>query len=360
MLDIDSINTAFSNGAPIALNNIADTHPNIGLTLLRQANYTGGTPGWVNGGMFLHNTVASTPTAYEWTLTSVMDNSAAIGENVGAYFQGLKRSTGATWASVSEVADMTYAASTPTSGGLIAIEVDVFANGTDGYDQRVGVDIVVGNARLAKTGTLGETAQIGNAIRIAPQDFNESLAYAKVGLNILTSSVAGILNQATGTYGIKHTGDYVTGIDLSEATHADSAIRLHEDDCIKLGADVSFKYNSYNQCIEFLGKGGARKGYLNVSEAAPDGPILPAASSFVTLETTQTITGVKLFDRTIYTRQDISCRNAILGPGTVCWASPGNTSLAAKGGAARIPSQAAGFLRIEIDGTSYKVPFFGA
>lgn len=106
----------------------------------RRANHTGGTPGFVNSGILAKTFISAGNTNFEWAITGVCDNSAIAGENVGGYFQGIKRSTGPTWGITAEVIDKTGA--NPTSGA-VGLEIDVSGNGTDNNNARLGIDIVV-------------------------------------------------------------------------------------------------------------------------------------------------------------------------------------------------------------------------
>jgi hypothetical protein len=106
----------------------------------RRANHTGGTPGFVNSGILAKSFVSAGNTNFEWAIVGVCDNSATAGENVGGYFQGIKRATGPTWGATVEVIDKTGA--NPTTGA-VGIEVNVTANGTDASNNRVGIDVAI-------------------------------------------------------------------------------------------------------------------------------------------------------------------------------------------------------------------------
>ena len=116
----------------------------------RIANHTGGTPGWVSCAFSAKTDVTnSSATNFEWAILGVVDNSAAAGENVGGYFQGIKRSTGPTWGATVEVIDKT--GPNPTTGA-VALEVDITANGTDNNNSRVGIDIAVRKDNILGSG----------------------------------------------------------------------------------------------------------------------------------------------------------------------------------------------------------------
>ncbi len=114
----------------------------------RRANHTGGTPGFVNSGILAKTFVSAGNTNFEWAIVGVVDNSATAGENVGGYFQGIKRATGPTWGATIEVIDKTGA--NPATGA-VGIEVNVTANGTDASNNRVGIDVAINKIKEINT-----------------------------------------------------------------------------------------------------------------------------------------------------------------------------------------------------------------
>jgi len=196
-----------TTGADIATQNIR-----------RIANHTGGTPGFVSSALSVRTDVTNpSATNFEWAIIGQIHNSATAGENVGIYGQGNKKSTGPTWGMVAEARDLTNL-DNPTTG-LIGIEVDVFANGTDSNENRVGVDVVTG-----KGVSDGTNCSAGYAFRAG--------AYAGSsfvnGLRIDSSTYAGVALGNSGTYGVKVLASAVlaVGIDLSQGTYSASALRL--------------------------------------------------------------------------------------------------------------------------------------
>ena len=166
---------------PVAASNDVGT-----LRVSRIAGYTGGTPGFVNSAIRADTAVSAGATAFEWAITGVMDNSALAGENVGGYFQGLRRSTGPTWGAVAEIID--YSSGDPATGA-VALEVDVSANGTDATNNRLGIDIVV-----RKQVSSGAACVAGFGIRM--QNVSDA------------------------------TSGFTVGIDLSQCTYFQAAIKL--------------------------------------------------------------------------------------------------------------------------------------
>src|SRR5439155_107237 len=110
----------------------------------RNANYVGGTHGFVNGAVRIQTDVGAGTVAFEWGLVSLLnDNSTdATQENVAIVGQTNKNSVGGAWAGVFQATD-NRVINDPTSA-LIGIEIDVTATGTDVNNQRLGMDIVLG------------------------------------------------------------------------------------------------------------------------------------------------------------------------------------------------------------------------
>jgi hypothetical protein len=154
--------------------------------------------------------VTTASTNFEWAFTSVMDNSATTGENVGAYFQGIRRSTGPTWGAVAEVID--YSGGDPATGA-VALEIDVNGNGTDTTNNRLGIDLVV-----RRTDPAGAACVAGYGIRLQ---------------NALDA-----------------TSGFTVGIDFSQCTYFQAAIRLAQTQPIAFNATAS-RQLSYNGS-EFL------------------------------------------------------------------------------------------------------------
>ena len=111
-------------------------------SLNRNAGYTGGTPGWVNGGLRITDNVGSGVTAFEWSITGIVNSYSRVSESVGVYGQGNNYSTGTTWGLVGQ----SYA--NVSNGTAVGLEID--AGGIDTTTNPVGIDIVdTGNMRAA-------------------------------------------------------------------------------------------------------------------------------------------------------------------------------------------------------------------
>lgn len=179
------------------------------LEVQRSSDHTGGDVGVVASAIRATTTTAASQTNFEWGITSVLENYSDAGENVAVYAQGNQRSTGDTWAGVFEVRDFTQTANPLPD--LVAVEVDVFANGTDNNFSRVGIDVVGGKGVAA-----GSAPTIGYGVRIGPQGGTAANCTFTYGNYIYGNVTTSVHIAATGT----------VGIDTSTATLSGSAIRL--------------------------------------------------------------------------------------------------------------------------------------
>lgn len=353
--DVKSALETAMNAGPLTIATTAASSTATSLYLTRNASYTGGTQGYVNSALFMDTTAGAGNTSFEWGFTSRLNNYAGgLTENVGAYFQGNKYSTGSTFGSVSEVCDMTNAATGINSGGVIGMEVDVWCNGPDTGSKRVGIDLVVGNAQSIRGLGSGIGKGISHAgMRIYPYNGNPVNGEFVHGIIISSATSAGLVNNATGTWGIRQDGNYVVGVDLSASTNSDSAIRIKANDWISLSADSSVKlrYNSGLGRIEFFGNGTGR-GFIDVvSGSNVDLASGSGGGSFVDLTTDQTVGGIKTFSGPIIANGGIISNDITLAASnTLNWISSGNISGTV--GALN------GYLRIKIDGNTFKIPFY--
>jgi len=300
-LNADDVVTAIEAGANVGTVSIDSTTPNNAshtLMLNRTANKVGGTQGHVYSALFVDTTVSPGVNNFEWGVTSRVNNSASGGENVGVYGQGNKLSTGPTWGGCFEVCDTAINPTTGSSGGTVGCEVDVWCNGADEFEQRIGLDVVVGNAQLLRTDppTAGPKGYAYDGVRIGAQGNNNTLGAFHYGVKIMSAEQAGIVNTASGVRGIYHTGSYTVGIDLSQSTNSDSALRIKANEWISLDATSQYKmrYNSANGRLQFYGN-GANRGYINLSGGADTDLAAGGGGSYVDLTTNQTVGGVKSF-----------------------------------------------------------------
>lgn len=247
---------------PVELAYLATQPQGNSFYIRRDTDYIGGTAGWVNSALFIDTYTGPETQSFEWGLTSRMNNYSAYGENVGGYLQGNKFSTGPTWGACVEVNDKTGSGTTSGSGGTVGLEVDVWANGLDGFKQRIGVDVVVG-----KSNQSGPKSYAYAGLRIGAQNNQSTLGAFLNGIEITSADDSSFLSTATGARGIDLRGNYsATAIDLSNAiTSTGTAIRLRS------GSSISFANDAYrtryiDTRIEFL-NGGTRKAYIDLTAA---------------------------------------------------------------------------------------------
>lgn len=106
----------------------------------RSANYTGKSPNaipYVNTAGRFYTAVTGGAADYEWTLLAVCDNSATStdnSENVAAYHQTVKRSSGKSFAHVAELIDI--GGINPTTS-TVTQELDLVVRGADTNRQRI-------------------------------------------------------------------------------------------------------------------------------------------------------------------------------------------------------------------------------
>ena len=185
---------------------------------------SGGAGGFVNPTICARTTTGVAQTSFEWSILGILNNySNGAAENVAGYFQGNKHGTAATWGLVAEAKDHTNTAD-PVAG-LIGLEIDCFANGTDANARRLGIDLVIGKGDPA-----GTLPTIYAGIRIIP--FNGLSANGVFEHGILMDAdfeTAIRIANRSGTWGILMTGSMSTGIDISGGTYTDDAIRIPAD-----------------------------------------------------------------------------------------------------------------------------------
>ena len=138
---------------------------------------SGGTAGHVNTALMVRTIAGKDVDAFEWASLSIVDNHALRGENVGMYAQANKFSSGPTFGGVSEVND---ASGLP--GAAVGHEIDLFITGPDN-GSRIGLDLVVGDARAARGQPRSEQAAGTTGIRVAASQ-GSPWATLKTGIEI--------------------------------------------------------------------------------------------------------------------------------------------------------------------------------
>ena len=190
-----------------------------GLSVTRDTTgMTGGTPGTVTTASFVHVIVGKLVTGFEWAHLALLDNFADAGENVAAYFQANKFGTGPTWAAVSEVSD-----TAGLGGAAVTHEFDNWTTGPDN-GLRLGLDVLVGDARAIRGVTGSGTAQATTAIHVGA---SQTTPYARWRNGLILNDYldAGIVLQGAGTRGLWFQGKHQVGIDMADA-QTGTAIRL--------------------------------------------------------------------------------------------------------------------------------------
>lgn len=227
------------------------------LFVTRVADYTGGTPGFVNSGLFVRDTVGVNTTSFEWAITGSVQNSSNAGENVGVYGQGwaITSTTGPTWGMVAEAQDRS---NTDRANSLVGLEVDCFASGTNANRNRIGINVVSGKssavgattsecwAGLYFTGLAsggGTNGYYHNVIHIG----NDPLS----GLTPMTVTNA-IRSDVDGTTFINDTGSWTNGIFMG-GSYSAYAISIPANTYLawENTSAIKTKYNSTSNNIEF-------------------------------------------------------------------------------------------------------------
>jgi len=367
--DVGSALQTGMNAAPINIVTAPTYFNSPSLNIRRNANATGPLTS-PSGALRVETYVGASNNQFEWSIWGYMENASPLGENVAVYGQAVKTATnaGGTWGGCFEFKDRTNTSINPASGGGLGIEVTMSVNGTDQSDtfasnaqaRRIGIDIVSNNVRNFESGGVDQGIGRGEcfaAIRVSGELSNNSGCFYN-GLAIRTALVAGVYNYATSTYGIRHTGAYGVGIDLSEATHQSSAIRIKANDYIALEGTnaIKLRYNSSNGRIEFF-NGASRRGFIDVNSGA-DVDLAGGNVGAVDLVNNQTISGIKTFTNYIEANFGIVTAFVLCNGDlsfnaghTVKWTSSGNVYPTA--------GSLVGYVRIGIDGTDYKIPYYG-
>ena len=201
----------------------------------------------------------------EWGILSQLQNSSTgTGENVAIYAQSIGEVSGASplWGMVSEARDNSNQ-SNPTNT-LTGLEVDVFANGTDSNNQRIGILIVAGKANQS-----GSSCNAFCGLYIAPENNDISQGSFNDGIIITTGSYSGINLQNNGTYGII-VGSNVVGVDFSQGTFSEVAVRFARNQKIAFEQTATLEMDlaSGANIIQFTSSGTEIIG-LNLTPAAP-------------------------------------------------------------------------------------------
>lgn len=198
------------------------------------ATYTGGVAGVVLSGHHNSANVSANVTDYVWAGLDVLDNSATAGENVARYAQATKRGVGPTWAGVFELQETVDVAS--LGGAAVAVEVDLFGNGGNNANNRVAIDVVLGKNNVG-----GSAYVAGYGLRFSPIAGQATLTNAVYLQGPITN---GLRLESTGDFGVRFgpTSSHIVGINLSEGAFSSAAIRMAADQKIQLAADGTVRF----------------------------------------------------------------------------------------------------------------------
>lgn len=198
-------------------------------TVTRNADYFGGTPGYVNGAIRATVNVGAAVTDYEWAITGIVNNYASGGQNVGVYGQGNRFSgSGPTWGGVMQVWDQSGLSDPIT--GTVGLEVDVAANGTDVNGSRCGIDVALGKGIDFAT-----APTVGYGVRVS--------AYFGDPANATVTSAFSVFS-CTYKYGF----DLIAGTMTADGC----AIRIKENTPIAFGGTSDAKLMFYNTTFSAL------------------------------------------------------------------------------------------------------------
>lgn len=209
---------------------------------------TGGTAGYVNHGLYHKTTTGADEKSFEWGITGVLHNYSLEGENTGIYAQGWKYASGPTWAFVAEARDMTLG----QNGALIAAEIDVFANGKNTANNRIGVDITAG-----KGVPTGEACEVYAGVRVASVNFSTD-GYYRHGVLVGDTNQAplnathGVSINTNGVNGIRDNGAKTVGFHAA-AAYTEAAFRMKAGDWFNFdqSGTIKMRYNATSKKIEF-------------------------------------------------------------------------------------------------------------
>lgn len=233
-----------------------------GVQIRRVADYTGGTPGFVNAALRVDSTVGSEVTAFEWSVIGVMHNHANAGENVGIYGQGNQHGLGGTWGGVMEALDHTF---TDSAGkkGLVGLEVDCYFNGEDVSATRMGLMVVAGDAYKNRNGGPGTPGNATYGILVLPQTGGADCQF-KNGIVVQSATDTAFQAASSGERAFRVLETYQLGLDTSQATITQAAIKIAQ------GQSIAFDASAANQ-LSYDGDGvaysvlGEKKARLNTS-----------------------------------------------------------------------------------------------
>lgn len=271
--------------------------------VIRTTDHTGGTSGDVAAALRITSTANAGATNYEYGLYSTQDSYSPSSYNVAGYFIGNKRAVGSMQAGAFLAKDHTAVAN-PT-GALNGVTVGMYANGSDGFGTRIGLEIF-----SSRVNTSGAVATINSGLRIGVLDADPLGSYYQNGIYLTDDMVTAIMLNNSGTYstyGIWDTGNKVVGINLT-ASYSLAAIRINA------GQKIAFESTGTS--------------IIRANASFPDA--VGFEGCWVNFEQGWGVTS-----------------------GTANIASS-----ASAGSASALPALPSGYLKFRIDGTTYKLPYY--
>ena len=208
------------------------------VTLQKISTFSGGTPGWVNSILYAVDTVSGSPDNYEWTITSVLNNSAT-GNSQNVAINGTARMLVAncspTWASNFAVSDFTNT-SAAGKGNLIGCEIDCNFNDVDvSTGSRAGLTVFSGDGNYTNLNVNGIPGTAKWGILVDAQTFGAGCYFIN-GVAVKNTSSTGNSFYTSATNGTAYfsSGTHVWGLDLGTATCYSGAIRIPSGGVIAL------------------------------------------------------------------------------------------------------------------------------
>jgi hypothetical protein len=293
------------NNNPLSWLHVADvaTSPNRHAARIeRVANHTGGAAGTVAAALQVLNIVQASTTNREFGVYSILENYALGNYNISGYFGVNKRAAGHSQAGAFEAKDFTTLPD--PSGTLNAITASLYANGTDAFGTRIGIELVTLRANPG-----GTIATITAGLRIGAYDGDPGGSYFINGIRLNSDMQTGILINTSGAHtihGIWDASNKPIGIKLS-GTYSTGAIVLNA------GGKLLFD---------------------------PQGACVSANASF---------------------KDIVGFENCWVNFQQGFGVSGGATNIAASataGNSGGLPVQTSGYLRFKIDGVIYKLPYY--
>lgn len=278
------------------------------LDLQRIGSHTGGTNGFVTPAFQAYTSALAGSKNFEWTCLSVIDNFSTLAdgsENVAIYGQALKKSSGKTWAGCLEIQDTNAAAT--ALGDCIGLEITSVAQDftSDPNYQRNGIHIATrstgSNAAEWSRGFWTSTAGLARV----RECFSNTGNFCKA---VLRNSGTGTSTGIDTAKFIEDIGSSEIGIDLGSATYSSNiALRIKSGDIIYLDQTNA-------NALRYLG------GVIQLTGSR----VRPTQG----LDFVSSVAGI--------------------------------VTTTATAGAQILPANPVGFLSVWIDGTQYKLPYYGS